>query len=156
VKQHNMDLVGKEVIVRGLVARPELNGRRGTVAQYLERTGRCAVRVVSPAVLIKPVNLEVADEMTGMRVLLDGTHAFSHDYIHYLANWAGLKDYMPLAPVCKALSSAISDWPLLKHLGAFGRDFQMTRDEEVICQSQTSSTARAARCRSQALLEVRS
>ena len=70
---------GQEVIVHGRIARPELNGRRGQLLHFVENTGHCAVRVASPAVLIKLANLELADETTGMRVLLDGSHAFSTD-----------------------------------------------------------------------------
>mmetsp|Transcript_6855 Transcript_6855/g.11837 ORF Transcript_6855/g.11837 Transcript_6855/m.11837 type:complete len:301 (-) Transcript_6855:267-1169(-) len=62
-----MELVGKDVEACGLVGRPDLNGQSGTVLNFDQDTGRCAVRFrdssVQPA-KIKPSNLRLREAAT--------------------------------------------------------------------------------------------
>jgi hypothetical protein len=51
-------LVGKQVLVHGLVAKPELNNRTGTAAGWDSERGRYAVRLQDGStVALKPANL---------------------------------------------------------------------------------------------------
>ena len=51
-------LVGKQVLVYGLVAKPELNNRTGTAASWDSERGRYAVRLQDGStVALKPANL---------------------------------------------------------------------------------------------------
>jgi len=51
-------LVGKQVLVHGLVAKPELNNRTGTAAGWDSERGRYSVRLQDGStVALKPANL---------------------------------------------------------------------------------------------------
>ena len=51
-------LVGKQVLVHGLVAKPELNDRTGTAAGWDSERGRYSVRLQDGStVALKPANL---------------------------------------------------------------------------------------------------
>jgi hypothetical protein len=53
-------LVGQRVVLSDLQARPELNGRQGTVVQYVAAKGRCAVRLDGAAEADAPLALKPA------------------------------------------------------------------------------------------------
>jgi hypothetical protein len=54
-----MSLLGKRVVINGLVAKPELNGRTGTALSFDDDKGRYFVELdeSSTALMIKPCNL---------------------------------------------------------------------------------------------------
>ena len=51
-------LVGHRVVLDGIQARPELNGRKGVVLQYMSAKGRCAVRLDGEAEGSAPLSLK--------------------------------------------------------------------------------------------------
>uniref|UniRef100_A0A7S2DTS7 Uncharacterized protein n=1 Tax=Haptolina brevifila TaxID=156173 RepID=A0A7S2DTS7_9EUKA len=53
-------MVGMQVKIKGLQAKPELNGRTGQVVEFLEDKGRCAVQLdgETAKILVKPDNLD--------------------------------------------------------------------------------------------------
>ena len=56
-------LLGRSVLVSGLIARPELNGTRGVAVTYNAETGRYNVRMPQGEVIaLKPTNLAAATE----------------------------------------------------------------------------------------------
>ena len=58
-------LIGKRVLISGLVGRPELNGTHGTAVVWSEERGRYGVRLPGGAdVLLKPANLEAAKDQS--------------------------------------------------------------------------------------------
>lgn len=54
-------LVGHQVIIRGLVGRPELNGQTGFAESLIEATGRMAVRIGDEKISLRPENLVLED-----------------------------------------------------------------------------------------------
>ena len=60
-------LLGSRVVVSGLKARPELNGKGGVCTDFVPAKGRYAVRVDGErdAVLLKPANLDVGPAVDG-------------------------------------------------------------------------------------------
>ena len=58
LKMERAPLVGKQVLVHGLVAKPELNQRTGTAAGWDSERGRYSVRLQDGStVALKPANL---------------------------------------------------------------------------------------------------
>ncbi len=58
LKLKHAPLVGKQVLVHGLVAKPELNDRTGTAAGWDSKRGRYAVLLQDGStVVLKPANL---------------------------------------------------------------------------------------------------
>jgi hypothetical protein len=58
-KMQEMPMVGRRVLIVGLVAKPELNGRTGTALSFDDDKGRYSVELDEPSssMLIKPCNL---------------------------------------------------------------------------------------------------
>jgi len=58
-KMQEMSMVGRRVLIVGLVAKPELNGRAGTALSFDDDKGRYSVKLDEPSssMLIKPCNL---------------------------------------------------------------------------------------------------
>jgi ankyrin repeat protein len=58
-KMQEMPIVGRRVLIVGLVAKPELNGRTGTALSFDDDKGRYSVKLdeSSSSMLIKPCNL---------------------------------------------------------------------------------------------------
>ena len=54
-------LVGKRVVVHGLLGRPELNGSTGDVQGFREESGRYVVQIGTQEVALRAANLRVAD-----------------------------------------------------------------------------------------------
>ena len=54
--------VGTPVVLHSLVARPDLNGRKGAVVAYSADKGRYTVEVQGETLALKPDNLKVLDE----------------------------------------------------------------------------------------------
>lgn len=75
--------VGHRVRLKGLAARPELNGAAGTVAGADKSSGRLSVKLDSPpsavalhppGVRVQPANLEVLPAGAALAVLISGPH----------------------------------------------------------------------------------
>ena len=58
-KKEETPLLGSRVVINGLVAMPELNGRTGTAVSFDDDKGRCSIELddTSSSFLIKPCNL---------------------------------------------------------------------------------------------------
>ena len=50
-------LLGRRVVINGLVAKPELNGRAGTAVSFDDDKGRYLVELDDTSLMIKPCNL---------------------------------------------------------------------------------------------------
>jgi hypothetical protein len=68
-KAADTPLLGKKVVIHGLVAKPALNGREGRAYSYDDAKGRYGVRVDSREISIKPQNLTEVEEQ-----LADGSN----------------------------------------------------------------------------------
>jgi hypothetical protein len=62
-KEQEKQLVGRLVVINGLLAKPELNGRTGTAMSYDDDKGRYCVKLyqTSTSLMIKPCNLRDDD-----------------------------------------------------------------------------------------------
>ena len=69
-EQQSLQLVKSRIIVSGLVARPELNGRVGTITAWIGAKGRFAVKLegVTEPVLLKRFNLVTTDELATKKI----------------------------------------------------------------------------------------
>jgi hypothetical protein len=69
-EQQSLQLVKSRIIVSGLVARPELNGRVGTITAWIGAKGRFAVKLegVTEPVLLKRLNLVTTDELATKKI----------------------------------------------------------------------------------------
>jgi hypothetical protein len=58
-KKQETPLLGRRVVINGLVAKPELNGRTGTAVSFDDAKGRYSVELdnTSSSLMIKPCNL---------------------------------------------------------------------------------------------------
>ena len=58
-KKQDTPLLGRRVVINGLVAKPELNGRTGTAVSFDSGKGRYSVELdgTSSSFMIKPCNL---------------------------------------------------------------------------------------------------
>ena len=67
--QVGLELLGVSVVINGLVAKPELNGRRGTAVSFDDDKGRYSVEIdgSSTSFTINPCNLSALTD------LLDGS-----------------------------------------------------------------------------------
>jgi hypothetical protein len=62
-KEHDSPLVGRRVVINGLVAKPELNGRTGTAVSFDDDKGRYAVKLDQPS---SPYSVELDDTSSFM------------------------------------------------------------------------------------------
>jgi hypothetical protein len=62
-QKQETQLLGKRVIIKGLAAKPELNGRIGTAVSFDDDKGRYSVELhETSSFMIKPANLLPAEE----------------------------------------------------------------------------------------------
>ena len=86
-KEQEKQLLGRLVVISGLLAKPELNGRTGTAMSYDDDKGRYCVKLdqTSTSLIIKPCNLRDNDlgvllnkwGVTDARTALEG-HGFNN------------------------------------------------------------------------------
>jgi hypothetical protein len=78
-KMQEMPQVGRRVVIHGLVAKPELNGRTGTALSFDDDKGRYSVALddASSSLMIKPCNLCLPKKTVCSVVLCN---LFSHSH----------------------------------------------------------------------------
>ena len=96
-----------EVKVRGLMKRPDLNGRLGMVVSFSEHKGRYSVMLEgeSKNLAIKPVNLEHIDFGEGwsdsdesLTLSEDGTYLYLRNGVRHEGTWGSENERLLLVP----------------------------------------------------------
>jgi len=73
-KRQETPLLGSRVVIKGLVAKPELNGRTGTAVSFDDDKGRYSVELDDTSFMIKPCNLLMVCSVALCSLLFSHVH----------------------------------------------------------------------------------